>query len=151
MTKHHYEDQVRIEAQPARRLAALTHRGDYASVGRAFEALGALLSKRDLWAGVEGMAGVYYDDPKVVAEAALQSHAGVIVGAEFPIDPPLELVELPAGPHAVLRFKGGYGDLHLAYDDLFHRWLPASGAPRPKHRPMKSTSIRLRRLRQRIC
>lgn len=127
MTQHHFEDNVRIEMQPTRRLAALPHQGDYAKISTAFEALGAVLAKRDLWSGVEGMAGVYHDDPKVVAEAALQSHAAAIVGPDFPIQPPLEEITLSSGPHAVLRFKGPYSDLHLAYDDLYHRWLPASG------------------------
>ncbi len=117
---------VEIRQDPARRLAAMPHKGAYAEIGRAFEKGGAVLAARKLIGACSGMVGVYYDDPSAVAVADLRSHAGFEI-ASGPIDPPLEQVNLPAGRHAVLRFKGPYSGLPAAYEQLYRNWLPGSG------------------------
>ncbi len=118
---------VEIRDLPARRLAALPHTGAYHEVGRTFEKVSAVFSGRNLWGGAKGMIGVYYDDPSTVAEDALRSHAGVWVGPDFDVPDDLEEATLPAGPHAVLVYKGPYNGLRDAYQDLYGRWLPESG------------------------
>ncbi len=117
---------VEIRQDPARRLAAMPHKGAYTEIGRAFEKGGAVLAARKLMGACGGMVGVYYDDPAAVAVADLRSHAGFEIGSG-PIDPPLELVNLPAGRNAVLRFKGSYSGLPAAYEQLYRNWLPGSG------------------------
>ena len=117
---------VEIRQDPARRLAAMPHKGAYAEIGRAFEKGGAVLAARKLMGACGGMVGVYYDDPSAVAAADLRSHAGFEIGSG-PIELPLEQVNLPAGRHAVLRFKGPYSGLPAAYEQLYRNWLPQSG------------------------
>ncbi|NBZ88199.1 AraC family transcriptional regulator [Stagnihabitans tardus] len=117
---------VTLRTDPARRLAAMPHKGAYYQISRAFEKLGATLGARGLYGQAGLMVGVYYDSPGAVAEADLRSHAGV----ELPqgeIAAPLEEITLPAGRHAVLTFRGPYAGLQAAYDQLFGIWLPASG------------------------
>lgn len=118
---------VILRDDPARRLAAMPHTGPYTEIGRAFEKLGAVVGGRGLFARAGHMVGVYYDDPSATPAAALRSHAGFEMPADVAIEPPLEVVTLPAGPHAVLRFRGPYSGLPAAYDQLFGLWLPGSG------------------------
>lgn len=109
------------------RLAAVPHRGAYIGIGRAFDTLFATLGARNLIRPGLLMAAVYLDDPTAVEEAALRSWAGVVVGENFPVDAPLEAVEVRGGPYAVLRHKGPYADMKAAYDWLYGDWLVASG------------------------
>ncbi len=109
------------------RLAAMPHRGAYLAIGRAFDALFTTLGAGNLIRPDLQMAAIYLDDPTAVAEDALRSWAGVIVGDDFPVAAPLQLVELAGGPHAVLRHKGPYPDMKAAYDWLYGDWLVQSG------------------------
>ena len=118
---------VTLRTHPARRLAAMPHKGPYPEIGRAFEKLGATVAARGFYGRFGQMVGVYYDSPADVPAADLRSHAGLDSPADLPIDPPLEEVTLPAGRHAVLTFKGPYAGLPAAYDQLFALWLPGSG------------------------
>jgi AraC family transcriptional regulator len=118
---------VKIRTDAGRRLAAVTHTGPYHEINRAFEKLFATIGARSQIKDTGLMVGVYYDDPAATAAADLRSHAGVIVGEEFPIVAPLEEVRLPTGRHAVLTFTGPYVGLPAAYDQLYGNWLPESG------------------------
>lgn len=118
---------VTIRTEAERRLAAVPHQGPYPEIARAFEKLGSTVSARGLYGRFGHMVGVYYDSPSDVKPADLRSHAGLEAPADLPIDPPLEVVTLPAGRHAVLTFTGPYAGLQAAYDQLFGIWLPQSG------------------------
>ena len=118
---------VILRDEPARRLAALAHKGPYPDIGRAFEKLAATMAARDLFGQAGHMVGVYYDDPAATPPADLRSHAGFAVQAQTPVAPPLEAIPLRGGRHAVLTFKGPYAGLPAAYDQLFTNWLPVSG------------------------
>lgn len=118
---------VITRTDPARRLAALPHKGPYIEIGRAFEKLGSTVAARGLYGRFGHMVGVYYDSPADVKPADLRSHAGLQAPEDMALAPPLEEVRLPAGRHAVLTFKGPYAGLAAAYDQLFGVWLPNSG------------------------
>jgi AraC family transcriptional regulator len=118
---------VITRTDPARRLAAIPHKGPYPEIGRAFEKLGSTVAARGFYGRFGQMVGVYYDSPADVKPADLRSHAGLLSPADLPIAAPLEEVNLPAGRHAVLTFKGPYAGLPAAYDQLFGIWLPQSG------------------------
>lgn len=118
---------VTIRTEPARRLAAIPHRGPYPEIGRAFEKLWATLVARGLASESGWMVGVYYDDPSATKPADLRSHAGVEIADTLAIEVPLESVVLAAGRHAVLTFTGPYAGLPAAYDQLYSVWLPTSG------------------------
>ena len=123
-TKTMYPIEIRYE--PARRLAAIVHTGAYDKIGHAFERLAATIGSRGLLPQTGKIIAVYYNDA-LISEAALRSHASFEVGAATPITAPLEEVMLPAGRYAVLRFKGPYPGLPMAFDHLVTAWLPSSG------------------------
>ena len=125
---------VEIRDEPARHLAALPHQGPYPEIGRAFEKLSGIAGARGLFAQAGRMVGVYYDDPSAIAAEDLKSHAGVEMPGGQVMDAPLVPVDLPAGRHAVLTFKGPYIGLSAAYDHLYCHWLPGSGE-RPADTP----------------
>lgn len=118
---------VTTRTDPARRLAAVPHKGPYPEIARAFEKLGSTVAARGFYGRFGHMVGVYYDSPADTKPADLRSHAGLESPNDLPIDPPLEEVTLPAGRHAVLTFTGPYAGLQVAYDHLFGLWLPSSG------------------------
>lgn len=126
---------VIIRSDPARRLAAVPHKGPYHEISRAFEKLGSTVAARGFYGRFGNMVGVYYDSPADVKPADLRSHAGLECAADLPIDAPLEEVTLPPGRHAVLTFTGPYAGLPAAYDQLFGIWLPQSGET-PASSPM---------------
>jgi AraC family transcriptional regulator len=117
---------VTIRTDPARRLAAVPHRGPYPEIGRAFEELSASMATRGLFAHAGAMAAVFYDDPSVVAAADLRCHAGFVIIGDAPLAPPLEELTLSAGRVAVPAHTGPYAGLPAAYDQLFAAWLPGS-------------------------
>lgn len=120
---------IEIRHEPARRIAAIPHKGPYMNINRAFEKLGATIGARGLFPQVGKMIGVYYDSPADVAPTDLRSHAGFEVQSDTAIAAPLELVDLPAGRYAVLPFKGPYAGLPAAYNQLLGDWLPQSNEP----------------------
>lgn len=117
---------VTTRTEPTRRIVALPHKGDYAEIGRSFEAFGALCESRQLWPQVGPMIGVYYDSPDEVPAEKLRSFAG----AQFCGDTAPEGMEdlsISGGKTAVLTYKGPYSGIHAAYHSLFGNWLPESG------------------------
>jgi AraC family transcriptional regulator len=87
---------VSIKTADNMHLAALSHRGDYAEGGIAFQKLATILTTGGHWPQTRGMAGVYYDDPSTTKVEDLRSHAGVIwVGDDVPDG--LESVKLDCG------------------------------------------------------
>lgn len=125
--KGHQMFDVEIRTEPARRLAAVAHRGPYMEVGQSFERLGAILAGRGLMGQMRGLVGVYYDDPSAVPAKDLRSHAGAVLPDGLAAPDGLDAVDLPAGRYACLRFRGHYAGLHAAYDYLFGPWLTRSG------------------------
>ncbi|MGQ0565821.1 MAG: AraC family transcriptional regulator [Gemmobacter sp.] len=112
---------------PARRLAAMPHKGPYAEIGRTFQKLSAIMTTRGLFAHVGGIVAVYYDDIAATAPDDLRSHAGFQISRGTVIEAPIEVVDLPASRAAVLTFTGPYAGLAAAWDALYGVWLPASG------------------------
>lgn len=103
------------------------HRGPYMGIRDVFQKLAGIMTGQNLWGDVEGVIGLYFDDPRETAEADLRSMAGAILKQGVSIPEGLEEAAMPAGPVARLRFKGPYSDMISAYRHLFEEWLPASG------------------------
>ena len=118
--------EIQIRQAPARQFSGLAHIGPYAEIGRSFERVSAIVTARNLWPTVSGMAGIYYDDPSSVVPQALRSHAGVIVSPDFESPEDFDTVALPEGEEAVLLFRGPYSGLSKAYDFMWGEWLPSS-------------------------
>lgn len=108
-------------------LIAVAHRGSYMAIGKSFDLLFTTLAQRNLIRPDLRMIGVYLDDPTSVPEAELRSQAGVVVNEPVAVDAPLFSAHIRGGDHAVLKYKGPYGDMRAAYDWLYGQWLPSSG------------------------
>ena len=119
----HYD--VRIVTLPPMVVATEEHSGSYMNIGMAFDRLFGRLGVVGLLGPGTRMLGIYVDDPSAVAEAALRSKAGAVLGVPLPSD--TEQMTTRAGDYAVLRHKGPYGDMRAAYGWLFGTWLPQSG------------------------
>ena len=119
---------VDIETCPPRRVAALSHRGAYNTIGSAFERLGAVAGPAGLFAhaGALGVA-IYYDDPDNVPAAQLRSDAGVLVPPDVPLPDGLHEVLLPAGRWARTLHRGSYAGIGDAWQRFVGQWLPQSG------------------------
>ncbi|WP_170419164.1 AraC family transcriptional regulator [Ruegeria atlantica] len=115
---------TRIE--PARRVIALPHKGDYAQIGKSFEAFSALCESRQLWPQVGPVLGVYLDSPDDTPEDQLRSYAGAAFCGDTTPEG-MESLELSGGKTAVLTYKGPYSGIRAAYHSLFGNWLPTSG------------------------
>ncbi len=118
---------IAIVQVPAMNLLAVDHRGSYMSIGKSFDLLFTTLASRNLIRPSLRMIGIYLDDPTSVPESELRSQAGVIIPDPVVADAPLLTTAIRGGDHAVLRYKGPYGDMRAAYDWLFGQWLPTSG------------------------
>lgn len=116
---------VKIVDTPAMYGVSLEHKGSYLMIEHAFNPL-------VLWAKENNIAyqtvlGIYYDDPFAIAEKELRSSACLIL--ENPVEPPapMQALHLPAMRCAVLRHRGPYADMRLAYMWLYGQWLPQAG------------------------
>ena len=107
--------------------AALPHRGSFDAMGPVFDRLGAWAAARGLIQATTRFIGIYPDDPHSVPEAELRSLAALTVPPGTPLDPGMEVVELPALRCARLRYQGPYAELEAVYDRLYGAWLPQSG------------------------
>jgi len=108
-------------------LIAVEHRGSYMAIGKSFDLLFMTLAQRNLIGPGQRMVGVYFDDPTSVPESELRSQAAVVVDEPVAVEAPLIGTPFRGGDHAVLRYKGPYGDMHAAYQWLYGQWLPSSG------------------------
>jgi AraC family transcriptional regulator len=124
---HMTEHPVEIRHLSAMRLATLPHAGHYMEIGKAFDQLFGWFASRGLLAGPVRSVGIFFDDPDSVPVEKLRSRAGLEVGVDFRIEPPLEEYVAIAGPYAVLTHKGPYSTMKSAYSWLYGTWLPASG------------------------
>ncbi len=108
-------------------LVGVAHQGSYLEIGQAFEQLFGTLYARGQARPDMRMIGVYLDDPDLVSEDKLRSVACVSVDASAPAAAPLERRAISGGEYAVLRHKGPYAEMHMAYKWLYAEWLPKSG------------------------
>jgi AraC family transcriptional regulator len=118
---------VGITTVTPKALIAVEHRGSYMAIGKSFDLLFTTLAQHNLIRPDLRMIGVYLDDPTSVPEAELRSQACVVVDEPMTVEAPLLSTHIQGGDHAVLKYKGPYGDMRAAYDWLFGQWLPSSG------------------------
>lgn len=117
---------VALSEEPARRLVGLPHRGDYQTIGQAFERLAALVHGAGL-DPASPMIGVYYDDPASVRAADLRAFAAREATPGYAPPAPLEGRDLAGGPAASIVHKGPYAELPQAYEWFYRDWLASSG------------------------
>lgn len=108
-------------------VVGVAHTGSYMGIGKAFETLYGTLFSRNLFRPDMEMIGIYLDDPELVPTDRLRSFACVSAKVDLPAEAPLTPQTLDGGRYAVLRHKGPYADMPLAYQWLYGTWLPQSG------------------------
>jgi AraC family transcriptional regulator len=116
-----------IRETPAIRLAALSHRGDYAQIGSSLEQLTAMAGEMNLHHPSMRVFAIYYDDPSATPRDALRSDACLSVPEGWSPSGRLELREIPGGRYAVTEHVGPYAELQRAYQWLYGTWLAQSG------------------------
>lgn len=118
---------VEMKTIAAASAIGVNHVGAYMQIAKAFDTLYGWLSTHGHLGAVARSVGVYLDDPTAVPEAKLHSKACVILNEDIQISAPLDRVEIPGGPYAVLRHTGPYADMKPAYQWLYGVWLVQSG------------------------
>jgi len=120
-----YETTIRTE--PAVRVAALRHDGDYQAIGSTFERLMALAVGQQLLGADLRSFGIYYDDPSATPVNALRADACVAVPAGAAPAGDLQLKEIRGGRYATVLHVGPYAELERVYRWLYGTWLAESG------------------------
>nr|WP_272211319.1 AraC family transcriptional regulator [Marinicella sp. W31]MDC2877204.1 AraC family transcriptional regulator [Marinicella sp. W31] len=118
---------VELRSMNARRLAGLPHRGSYMDIDKAFGPAAGLMAAAGAFGPDTEMIGVYYDDPGITDEAALNSFAGLTLPESAEVPEGLESRTVAGGRYAVLTHTGPYAELHKAYHWFYGSWLPAAG------------------------
>jgi AraC family transcriptional regulator len=118
---------VVVDRRPSWYAVTIVHRGGFADIGRSFDALHGWLMARGRGVTPLRSIGVMYDDPLLVAEADLESRAGVVLAEDVEAEWPLERVTLSGRDYAVATYTGPLAQLRQAYQWLYGEWLPASG------------------------
>ena len=120
-----YETTIRTE--PAVRVAALRHDGDYQAIGSTFERLMALAVGQGLLGADLRSFGIYYDDPSATPVNALRADACVAVPPGATPGGDLRLTEIRGGRYATVLHVGPYAELERVYRWLYGTWLAESG------------------------
>jgi len=124
---------VQVRHLPAETVLALAHRGSYMGIGQAFDLLLTRVASLGLARPGMRLLGLYHDDPDLVPEAELRSHAAIagcaLIGQDLSaLGPSVQAWQLPGGPHAVLSHTGPYASMRAAYRWLYGPWLMGSDA-----------------------
>jgi AraC family transcriptional regulator len=133
-----YKTQI-TERAPLR-LFGQSHTGPYMDLGPAFAQVAEMAGKAGLWPHAIGMAGVYYDNPKLTAPDDLRSFPAVAVREGAVLPDGMEQRILDAGPYLELLHAGDYAGLAATYGYIYDEALPASGRT---HAPLPSYELYL--------
>lgn len=98
---------------------AITHFGDYAGIGNAFEQLAAWAGKHNLWANLPKMGGVYHDDPATTPTEQLQSEAFLENLSGIEPGEGMKHYLLSGGKYFVLQVKITMAEYGKAWEEAF--------------------------------
>lgn len=128
-TSTYTPDHIRIEHQPARRMAYLRVIGEYnhENLNPAFGRIIGWAIAHHAMTPETLCLGVYHDDPEVTPPEKQRADVGITVNEAFQPSDDVQVQTIPAGTCAVLRHKGHYNTLGDAYRWLYSAWLPDSG------------------------
>lgn len=130
---------IEVRDLPAKTLAYLRHVGPYAGDAALFDRLWGQFCQ---WAGPRGVLArpgaeamcVYHDNTDVTEEAKLRISLGFTVAPGTPTDPPINLLEIPAGKYVVARYEIDPMYYGAAWAYVMGAWMPDSGY-QPDDRP----------------
>ncbi len=120
---------IEIRQQPAIRLVADSHKGDYQFLGRTISQLHARLNLREIKLGVDAFsaAAILHDDPFLVPEPDLRSDIGFVISSEIDLPEEFSEFRIASSRCAVLHFAGPHVGLYEAYQYLYGQWVPNNG------------------------
>lgn len=120
---------VELRLVPEIRLGGVAHRGSYMRMGKAFAQTHAAMAAQGLMQPDTRWMAVYYDDPYAMPEAQLHSCAGLSLppGYVGELATPLEPLTLGGSLCAVMRYRGPYASIRVAYRWLYGQWLVQAG------------------------
>lgn len=118
---------IDVKTVPALKAITIEHAGPFMAIGKTFDNLMGLLTVRNSLPADMRVVGIFYDDPDVTPEEKLRSRAGVVTQTGVAVEPPLEHTAISGGQYAVLRHKGPYANMKVAYGWLYGEWLLSSG------------------------
>jgi AraC family transcriptional regulator len=128
---------VEIKDIPPYRVAYMRHVGPYGEGGR----ISALWASFERWIRARDLVrpglqtiGIGHDAPKIAPADKLRYDACVVVDQSFKPDRFVNVADLPGGRYAVAAFEGTAAQISDAWEQLWARWLPASGY-QPEDRP----------------
>ncbi len=126
--KHPMHDVTIRQAQPMT-LVGFEHSGSYMEIGQTFDKLYGSLAAKQLLTEHTKAVGIYFDDPETVEASLLRSMACIATNSpdRFPEAEGFKRFDIEGGKCAVLRYKGPYANMDVAYKWLFSQWLPQSG------------------------
>ena len=102
--------------------------GPYAeAAAAAFGAVCGFAGPRGLLGPATRVIGISHDDPHVTAAAQLRYDACVTVDREVAVEGEIGAKAIAGGRYAVFVHAGPYEGFQGTYDEIFGKWLPASG------------------------
>lgn len=125
---------VTVEDLPPMRAIGIRHVGSPNGIAALFPRLMGWIARRGLIPSVQAICTVYENDLREVADAEFEAVVCAVLGLDAEPGEGMEVIKLGGGPHACLVHEGSYDGLSQTYDDLYGRWLPASGRE-PADRP----------------
>lgn len=120
---------VGIERLPERRVASITHHGDYLQLCETGQRLMEWAEPRGLMHPDRACCAVFHHNPTEVPETELRSEVCIEVDVGTQPDPAagIEIRTIGGGLFASALFKGHPHKLHQAYPWLFGHWMPRNG------------------------
>lgn len=118
---------VHLIDRPTVRMAYLRYQGPYGpALGRFWaETFNPWLATQNL--GPVARFGISHDDPSLVPPELCRYDCGVAVPHDWVPNGGAQVVELPGGRYAALKFEGTAATIGAAWRQLMGRWLPSSG------------------------
>ena len=124
------EASLEIVHLPPRRLACVRHVGPYDQTGSAFMTVLEWAGRRGLLPA-PSMVGIFWDHQAITPPERARCDVGLFVDEHAEVreraDDAIEVRELPAGDHAVMRCQGSTQQRRRQYDFLYGQWLPERG------------------------
>ena len=121
----------KIVERPEKTVVYVRRTGPYAkAAGEAWGAVCRFAYSRRLVNKADGseFIGISYDDPNVTAEDKLRYEACITVKPGVKAEGEVGVKQLEGGKFAMFLHKGPYENFTKTYEEIFGRWLPASGA-----------------------
>ncbi|MBX3095393.1 MAG: GyrI-like domain-containing protein [Fimbriimonadaceae bacterium] len=123
--------EIKEKMMPSLTLAAVDHSGAYNQIGEKFGQICGWAASSGV--PMQGVIGVFYDDPMATPESELRSIAAVIVPEDYEWDnPAIRKVELPGGEAITYVHKGPYEQLGEVWEEF---WTKAEATGRELQMP----------------